>query len=196
MSVSSPFLVLVIDLDHTLVHSVHSIEAFDYRNNVYYPNLHYFKEIDVWTKIRPHALEFLRRVKFDFQELHVYTMGTRTYAEAVCKLLDPSATLFTSIVCKEDFDSNPAEVGPNFKCLRGLLKDNTTVILDDSPEMWPRHKLNTLSISRYFFQPFAGIQTDVEDSALLKSLNVLKRVKVEMLWDWDVRSCLSKVLSR
>ncbi len=47
----------------------------------------------MWTKLRPGVRAFLRRASELF-ELHVCTMGDRSYAEQMAALLDPRRTLF------------------------------------------------------------------------------------------------------
>ncbi len=47
----------------------------------------------MWTKLRPGVRSFLQRASQLF-ELHVCTMGDRSYAEQMAALLDPHRTLF------------------------------------------------------------------------------------------------------
>ena len=47
----------------------------------------------MWTKLRPGVRAFLQRASQLF-ELHVCTMGDRSYAEQMAALLDPQRTLF------------------------------------------------------------------------------------------------------
>lgn len=47
----------------------------------------------MWTKLRPGVRAFLQRASQLF-ELHVCTMGDRSYAEQMAALLDPHRTLF------------------------------------------------------------------------------------------------------
>jgi RNA polymerase II subunit A-like phosphatase len=50
--------------------------------------------------------EFLERAH-ELYELHIYTMGTRTYAEAIAKLIDPESRYFHDrIVTRDHHGSN------------------------------------------------------------------------------------------
>ena len=55
-------------------------------------SLYFLPRLRIWTKLRPRARELLQglAVKFD---LHVYTMGSASYAATVAALLDPDGTL-------------------------------------------------------------------------------------------------------
>lgn len=54
-----------------------------------------------YVKTRPHVQHFLQEAR-KMYELHIYTMGTRTYADAVAKALDPEGTLFGGRVLSRD----------------------------------------------------------------------------------------------
>lgn len=56
-------------------------------------------------KLRPLVREFFERIK-PLYEMHIYTNGSRDYAEAVAKVLDPDGTVFHHrIVSRYDFIS-------------------------------------------------------------------------------------------
>lgn len=75
-------LILVLDLDHTILHSypgelsVPGTKVFSIENNHF------------TTKFRPHLQYFLETVK-DKYEIYVNTMGTTLYAHALMKIIDP-----------------------------------------------------------------------------------------------------------
>lgn len=50
---------------------------------------------------RPGLAEFLKQVE-EMYELHIYTMGTRGYAEAVAKEIDPTGSLFKERILSRD----------------------------------------------------------------------------------------------
>jgi RNA polymerase II subunit A C-terminal domain phosphatase len=54
-----------------------------------------------FIKVRPGLLEFLEEVS-KMYELHVYTMGTRAYANAVAKIVDPHRKYFGDRVLSRD----------------------------------------------------------------------------------------------
>lgn len=51
--------------------------------------------------IRPGLKGFLEAMS-EMYEMHVYTMGTRTYAEAICKVVDPEGKFFGSRILSRD----------------------------------------------------------------------------------------------
>ena len=55
----------------------------------------------------------------ELYEMHVYTMGTRSYANAICKALDPSGKWFGERVLTRN------ESGSKFTCtVRDVLRSN------------------------------------------------------------------------
>jgi RNA polymerase II subunit A C-terminal domain phosphatase len=139
---------LVLDLDHTLVHATDdpraaavldhtppgidtsSIAAFTLEpcGGVQLP--------PSWmhVKLRPHLSEFLSRCSKLF-ELHIYTMGSRPYADRIADLIDPDKRLFSGrITSREDFDegrSNQKNISRLFPC-----DDSMVLIIDDREDVW------------------------------------------------------------
>lgn len=54
-----------------------------------------------YIKLRPKLQEFLKEVTKQY-ELHIYTMGTRNYAEAVANKIDPDRTIFRERILSRD----------------------------------------------------------------------------------------------
>jgi RNA polymerase II C-terminal domain phosphatase-like 3/4 len=106
---------LVLDLDHTLLNSarmrdVDPEEGPKLHNRMLQqqhdaeegttanadsdpPTLHCLSHIGMWTKLRPFVFEFLLEAS-KLYDMHVYTMGSRHYAEEMVRLIDPQNTLF------------------------------------------------------------------------------------------------------
>ncbi|MCL7033513.1 hypothetical protein MKW94_005411 [Papaver nudicaule] len=188
-------LCLVLDLDHTLLHSVRvqdvvSANERDYLNervsspteDSYGDNL-YITTVnggERYTKLRPHTREFLKKASGMFQ-LFIYTMGTRAYARKMGKLLDPENVFFKkniNVVSREDSTSETAKnldvlVGPNGR---------NTVIIDDTKSVWPNNNRNLIEIDKYkyFTDEKLGYQlnrdVDEEDGALKSILEVLEDI--------------------
>jgi len=63
---------------------------------------------------RPGWKEFLQQASQKY-ELHVYTMGTRAYAEQVCAVIDPDKKIFGNRILSRDESgseySNPLRAG-------------------------------------------------------------------------------------
>ena len=54
-----------------------------------------------YTDLRPGWQEFLSSVAKKY-DMHVYTMGTRAYAEEVCAAIDPDGSLFGGRILSRD----------------------------------------------------------------------------------------------
>lgn len=85
-----------------------------------------------YIKPRPGWQQFLASLSHKY-EMHVYTMGTRSYADAVCKILDPVGSIFGGRVLSRD-ESGSLSV----KRLERLFPSDTSmvVIIDDRADVW------------------------------------------------------------
>jgi RNA polymerase II subunit A-like phosphatase len=54
-----------------------------------------------FIKVRPGLAEFLEEVS-KMYELHVYTMGTRAYADAIARIVDPQKQYFGDRILSRD----------------------------------------------------------------------------------------------
>ncbi|CAH8375891.1 unnamed protein product [Eruca vesicaria subsp. sativa] len=143
---------LVLDLDHTLLHSIHVsqlsqkerylIEETDSRVDLGRfekgnPNEHLIK-------LRPFLEDFLQEANKLFC-MYVYTMGTYRYAKSVLSFIDPDKIYFGDRVITR-------EKSPCTKTLDLLSADKRrVVIVDDTSTVWPKHKRNVLKISKYIY---------------------------------------------
>ena len=103
-----------------------------------------------YVKPRPGLEPFLQALTKKY-ELHVYTMGTRSYADCVCKLVDPAGTLFGSRILSRDESGSLVQ-----KSLSRLFPVDTSmvVIIDDRSDVWSRSP-NLIKVNPYDF--FVGI---------------------------------------
>ncbi|KAI3835052.1 hypothetical protein MKX03_020346 [Papaver bracteatum] len=151
---------LVLDLDHTLLHTVRisdvskddqdylnkkaivvsSIKDDNWRNG--YDLYNYMGAM--YIKLRPYTRNFLKQLSDRF-ELYVYTMGTRFYAQAMGKFIDPDGLLFNSIVSKDDSTIRNRK---NLDILAGPDEKNT-IIVDDTKHVWEEHQNNLIQIDKY-----------------------------------------------
>lgn len=85
-----------------------------------------------YVKPRPGLSSFLRTLSEKY-ELHVYTMGTRSYADCVCKLVDPDGSLFGTRILSRDENGSLVQ-----KSLTRLFPMDTSmvVIIDDRGDVW------------------------------------------------------------
>ncbi|GAV84889.1 NIF domain-containing protein [Cephalotus follicularis] len=181
-------LVLVLDIDHTLVHSVASKylnpeeKAFLLENGGSLNDCLFTQQsMGLSVKLRPFARTFLKEVSAMF-EMYLYTRGERRYSLHVAKLLDPEATYFRDrVISRED---GPA----GFKTLDMVLGHrNSVLIVDDTESVWPKDKENLILIERYDYfakksSPTShrycenGTDESELDGGLAKVLRVVKAV--------------------
>jgi len=67
----------------------------------YYTKPRFVHQSGVKTDDRPGLQHFLDSMS-EFYEMHVYTMGTRTYANAICKVIDPDGKIFGDRILSRD----------------------------------------------------------------------------------------------
>lgn len=205
-------LVLVLDLDHTLVHtaSVPSLtEAEKYliqetgsRHDLW-PLGSDEDPVQHLIKLRPFVHDFLREAHEIFK-MSVYTMGNRVYAESVLELIDPERIYFGNrLITREE--------SPYVKTLDLILADERgVVIVDDTRDAWPHHKSNLVEISKYNYfrtsngqcsRAYSEERTDESEcnSGLANVLSLLKEVHCgffrveEELESNDVRLLLQEI---
>lgn len=172
---------LVLDLDHTLLHSIH-VSKLSQKEKYLIEEVG--SRVDLWKfdkgnpnehliKLRPFLDEFLREANKLFY-MYVYTMGTYRYAQNVLSLIDPDKLYFGDRVITR-------EKSPHKKTLDLLSADKRrVVIVDDTSSVWPQHKRNLLEIAKYIYfrdgmkwESYAEKKTDESRSKGALS-NVLK----------------------
>mmetsp|Transcript_14838 Transcript_14838/g.25962 ORF Transcript_14838/g.25962 Transcript_14838/m.25962 type:complete len:665 (+) Transcript_14838:3299-5293(+) len=152
-------LLLVLDIDHTLLHATDDQRAPDLaRKKGVLSKLHQFKlgaceghpasDKMHYIMLRPGLIEWLEQVSTMY-ELYIYTAGTRVYAEAVANIFDPSKRLFGSrIISRTDVP----ELGKIKRLERFFPIDNNMVLaIDDRSDVWVEDAKNLLTIRPYHF---------------------------------------------
>jgi len=150
-------LLLVLDLDHTLIHTTD-----DFRVAASMPalqslhgDLHSFtldhltskpssspKLLHHFVKLRPHVKHFLDSLS-SIYDLHVYTMGSRPYAERILDWIDNSHSLVKHRVVTRTETSDIS-----FKALERLYAcdDSMIGIVDDRTDVWRNKQENVLRV--------------------------------------------------
>lgn len=156
-------LLLVLDLDHTLLHSTRISDLNEEQTKQLHgllekqpadgQMLYHLPHMGMWTKLRPGIREFFSEVR-KYYDLHVFTMGDKSYAAAIANLLDPSGQMFGGRV------ASSSDAGRKMiKDLDVLLgSDEIMLILDDTVGVWPRHKRNLIQVQRYIFFPACAVR--------------------------------------
>ncbi|KAK1366616.1 hypothetical protein POM88_042177 [Heracleum sosnowskyi] len=169
-------LCLILDLDHTLIHSTDeynsrkTAEILGNADDIFQLK---FWEIEFLVKLRPFVRKFLNEASKLF-EMYIYTLATRDYAMRVVSLLDPDGVYFGSrIISSEDSTD---------KCQKSLdvlpdVDESFVLVLDDLKFVWSRHSRNLILMKKYvyFDPPNSVFRDETEGSGALScALEVLK----------------------
>lgn len=151
---SSRRLTLVVDLDQTLIQAAVDPTVGEWIRDVNNPNYEALKDVSsfglremvqvpgtkarvltecvYYIKPRPGLHEFLEKVS-KLYELHVYTMGARTYADKVMGIIDPQKKYFGDRILSRDESGNLQQ-----KSLQRLFPVDTKMvaIIDDRGDVW------------------------------------------------------------
>ncbi|KAK4179568.1 hypothetical protein QBC36DRAFT_70494 [Triangularia setosa] len=173
---------LVVDLDQTVIQACIDPTVGEWMKDPTNPNYDSVKNVKIfqlddgphalvrkcwyYIKMRPGLEGFLRRISTMY-ELHVYTMGTRAYAQNVARVIDPEKKLFGNRVISRDENGNMYS-----KSLQRLfpVSTNMVVIIDDRSDVWPHNRPNLVKVTPYEF--FKGIG-DINASFLPKRQDLL-----------------------
>ncbi|KAJ3297011.1 Carboxy-terminal domain (CTD) phosphatase [Borealophlyctis nickersoniae] len=153
-------LTLLVDLDQTIIHTAVEGTVGEWMNDTANPNYPALTdtypvrlpESDMihYVKFRPGTREFLAQMT-KLYELHIYTMGTRNYAEAIARIIDPDKNLFGErIISRNDSGSG------TIKSIRRLFPSDQSmvVVVDDRMDIW-EDPSNIVPVKPYSF--FVGI---------------------------------------
>lgn len=166
---------LVVDLDQTIIHAVCDPTVADWQKDPNNPNYEAVKDVQAfelnedvfngrtcsyYIKQRPGLEKFLDDMS-KLYELHIYTMGTRSYAENVAKIIDPKGKIFGDRILSRDESGSLTA-----KSLHRLFPVDTkmVVIIDDRGDVW-NWSPNLVRVRAYSF--YVGIG-DINSSFLVK----------------------------
>ncbi|MCJ1389003.1 Carboxy-terminal domain (CTD) phosphatase [Xylographa bjoerkii] len=173
--IASKKLSLVVDLDQTIIHATVDPTVADWQKDPENPNYEAVKDVRAfqlvddgpgargcwyYIKLRPGLKDFLDSVS-TLYELHIYTMGTRAYAQNIAKLIDPDRRIFGDRILSRDESGSLVA-----KNLQRLFPVDTkmVVIIDDRGDVWKWND-NLIKVTPYDF--FVGIG-DINSSFLPK----------------------------
>ncbi|KAI9357156.1 HAD-like domain-containing protein [Pilaira anomala] len=141
---------LILDLDQTIVHASWDQRVSDYLDETNTEDIRQFKlpgsSETYYIKLRPGLDEFLKEIQ-ELYELHIYTMGTRDYANAVANEIDPKGSIFKERILSRDESGSVTQ-----KKLQRLFPCDTSmvVVLDDRSDVWS-FSPNLIRIKPYEF---------------------------------------------
>ncbi|XP_030781780.1 RNA polymerase II subunit A C-terminal domain phosphatase isoform X1 [Rhinopithecus roxellana] len=140
-------LVLMVDLDQTLIHTTEQhCQQMSNKGIIHFqlgrgePMLH--------TRLRPHCKDFLEKIA-KLYELHVFTFGSRLYAHTIAGFLDPEKKLFSHRILSRDECIDPFSKTGN---LRNLFPcgDSMVCIIDDREDVW-KFAPNLITVKKYVY---------------------------------------------
>lgn len=168
-------LILVVDLDQTIIHATVDPTVGEWQRDPQSPNYPFVKDVRsfsleedpivppgwvgarpaptkcwYYVKLRPGLSEFLARVS-ELYELHIYTMATRNYALAIANIIDPTGQYFGDRILSRD--ESGLLTHKNLKRLFPV-DQSMVVIIDDRGDVW-QWEANLLKVVPYDF--FVGI---------------------------------------
>lgn len=151
-------LILVVDLDQTVIQastetsigkvmvepsdpnyeSIKDVRSFDLQEEHILPASDTeparrgIKATTYYVKLRPGLEEFLEKMHLIY-EMHVYTMATRSYAEAIANIIDPDKRFFGDRILSRDESGNIYQ-----KSLKRLFPVSTAMVavIDDRGDVW------------------------------------------------------------
>ncbi|XP_078443790.1 C-terminal domain phosphatase-like 4 isoform X2 [Wolffia australiana] len=190
-------LILVLDLDHTLLNSTRLVDLSAEEHHLIEQalttaqagdgsgTLFKLDRIHMLTKLRPFIHTFLKEASELF-EMYIYTMGERAYALEVAKVIDPEGIYFHSKIISQSDCTQRHQKGLDVI----LGAESTVLILDDTEMVWQKHRENLILMERYHFfssscrqfnspeKSLSQMNKDERESdgLLATTLGVLKRV--------------------
>lgn len=180
-------LILVVDLDQTVIHAAVDPTIGEWMKDTTNPNNEALKNVKsfsleeeivglvkspsgaqtarpisaicwYYVKLRPGLREFLDSMS-SLYEMHVYTMATKAYAKSIARIIDPDGKFFGDRILSRDESGSLIQ-----KSLKRLFPVDTSMvtIIDDRGDVW-RWSSNLIKVVPYNF--FVGIG-DINSSFL------------------------------
>ena len=168
-------LVLVVDLDQTVIHCGVDPTIGEWKSDPENPNYETLKDVRIFSleeepivpfmymgpkpplrkcwyyvKVRPGLKEFFQKIA-PLYEMHIYTMATRAYALEIAKIIDPDHSLFGDRILSRDENGSMTQ-----KSLERLFPSDQSmvVIIDDRGDVW-NWSPNLIKVIPYNF--FVGV---------------------------------------
>lgn len=172
---------LIVDLDQTVIHTTCERTIAEWQSDPENPNYEFVKDVQgfqladdnvahvasnwYYVKMRPGLRDFFDRMS-ELYEMHIYTMATRAYAQAVAQIIDPERRYFGDRILSRDENYTD-----KLKSLKRLFPNNTdmVVIIDDRADIWS-YSEHLVRVPVFNFFPGAG---DINASFLPKQVELV-----------------------
>lgn len=181
---NSKKLTLIVDLDQTVIHTTCERTVAEWQADPENPNYEAVKDVQgfqladdniaavasnwYYVKMRPGLKDFFDRLS-KLYEMHVYTMATRAYAQAIMKIIDPERKYFGDRILSRDENYTD-----KLKSLARLFQNTEmVVIIDDRADVW-QYSPHLVRVPVFNFFPGAG---DINASFLPKQLELVTQTK-------------------
>jgi RNA polymerase II subunit A-like phosphatase len=153
---------LVVDLDQTIIQANVEPTIGEWKNDPTNPNWKALQDVCMfqlvddgrtwyYVKLRPGLRDFLRDMS-ELYEMHIYTMGTRAYADNIAKIVDPERQIFGDRILSRD--ENGSITAKNLKRLFPV-DTRMVVIIDDRADVW-HWTPNLIKVNAFEFFPGVG----------------------------------------
>lgn len=153
---------LVVDLDQTIIQANVEPTIGEWKNDPTNPNWKALQDVCMfqlvddgrtwyYVKLRPNTRDFLADMS-ELYEMHIYTMGTRAYADNIAKIIDPTRKIFGDRILSRDENGSIT-----VKNLKRLFPVDTrmVVIIDDRADVW-KWTPNLVKVNPFEFFPGVG----------------------------------------
>lgn len=174
---------LVVDLDQTIIQANVEPTIGEWKNDPTNPNWAALQDVCMfqlvddgrtwyYVKLRPNTRDFLADMS-ELYEMHIYTMGTRAYADNIAKIIDPTRKIFGDRILSRDENGSIT-----VKNLKRLFPVDTrmVVIIDDRADVW-KWTPNLVKVNPFEFFPGVG---DINSMFLPKRQEVESAKAVNM----------------
>uniref|UniRef100_A0AC35TXW1 Protein-serine/threonine phosphatase n=1 Tax=Rhabditophanes sp. KR3021 TaxID=114890 RepID=A0AC35TXW1_9BILA len=140
-------LVLLVDLDHTIVNSTSSPFNVDIQNRLHHDlRLMTYSDKKITVKLRPNTIPFLKKVS-KFYHLCITTYASAAYAKNIALILDPDQSLFGNRIY---FRDDLGEANNKTPFLNQFFPTGHQIIvkIDDRADVW-HHPENLIIVPQY-----------------------------------------------
>jgi len=155
-------LIIVLDLDQTLVHAQQAIDDADASFVVVSGDSSSLKVFK-----RPYLDKFLAEVS-KHGEVHVYTASTRQYADQVLDQIDPRGYVTGRYYREHCVVGKDGQLTKSMDVITKNLQK--LVVIDDSEQVYQRYRENTIHVEPWT----GGLRKDIWLKECLKILNQLR----------------------
>jgi RNA polymerase II subunit A C-terminal domain phosphatase len=157
---------LVVDIDQTIIQATVDQTVERWQEDPSNPNYEAVKDVKrfqlvdegpggratwYYIKLRPGLKEFFEKIS-QLYELHIYTMGTRAYAQNVMRFVDPDRKLFGDRILSRD-ENGRFSTSKSLDRLFPIDK-SMVVMIDDRADVW-KYDNQLVRVAPYNF--FIGI---------------------------------------